>query len=173
MQCLGPRGLTLTVDHVHPSHGGAWCYIGSYGDGSKYSFRGVFHGTPSPDGIVRTVAFDGTPGHVCLETVTFAERRDTTLVTQATVYQSARDRDRVLHYNMAEDINESIDRLEELLARLVPVSWSGRALLQAIAKRARHRPPHVALGRRASVGYFHAVTITAPGVLHIQLISSA
>lgn len=42
-------------------------------------------------------------------------------MTQTTVYQPV-DRDRVLHYPMAEDINESIDRLEELLARLVPVS---------------------------------------------------
>ena len=60
--------------------------------------------------------------HVCLETVTFTEREGTILVTQNTIYQSARDRDRVLHYDMAEDIHESIERREQLLARLVPVS---------------------------------------------------
>jgi uncharacterized protein YndB with AHSA1/START domain len=122
VQWLGPYGLPLTVDHVDPRHGGTWCYIGSDADGSKYSFRGVFHDTPSPYGIVRTVEFDGMPGHVGLETVTFTERGDTTLVTHKTIYQSVQGRDRVLRYDMAEDINESIDRLEELLARLVPVS---------------------------------------------------
>lgn len=119
---LGPRGLTLTADHVDPRHGGTWRYIGSDADGGKHSFRGVFHGTPSSDGIIRTVEFDGTPGHVSLETVTFAERGGATLVTHTTVYQSVQDRDQVLRYDMAEDINESIDRLKALLSRLVAVS---------------------------------------------------
>jgi len=82
----------------------------------------VFHGTPSLDGIVRTLEFDGMPGHVCLEEVTFSERDQTTLVTQNTVYQSTQDRDQALYYDMGEDICESIERLEQLLARLVPVS---------------------------------------------------
>lgn len=55
-------------------------------------------------------------------TVTFTERGDTALVAQDTVYQSVQAHDRVLHYDVAEDINEPIDRLEELLAWLVPVS---------------------------------------------------
>lgn len=119
---LGPRGLTLTIDHIDPRHGGTWRYTGSDADGNKHFFHGVFHGTPSPDGIVRTLEFDGMPGHVCLEEVTFSERDQTTLVTQNTVYQSTQDRDQALYYDMGEDIYESIERLEQLLARLVPVS---------------------------------------------------
>ena len=122
VQWLEPRGLTLIVDYLDPRHGGPWRYTGSDADGNKYFFHGVFHGTPSPDGIVQTVEFDGMPGHVCLETVTFTERGNTTLVTQNIVYQSARDRDRALRFDMAEDINESIERLEDLLAQLVPES---------------------------------------------------
>lgn len=122
VQWLEPRGLTLIVDYLAPRHGGPWRYTGSDADGNKYFFHGVFHGTPSPDGIVQTVEFDGMPGHVCLETVTFTERGNTTLVTQNIVYQSARDRDRALRFDMAEDINESIQRLEDLLAQLVSES---------------------------------------------------
>jgi len=121
-QWLGPRGLTLTIDHIDPRHGGTWRYTGSDADGNKHFFHGVFHGTPSLDGIVRTLEFDGMPGHVCLEEVTFSERDQTTLVTQNTVYQSTQDRDQALYYDMGEDIYESIERLEQLLARLVPVS---------------------------------------------------
>ena len=121
-QWLGPRGLTVTIDHLDPRHGGTWRCIGSDADGSKYSFRGVFHGTPSPDRIVQTFEFEDMPGHVCLQTVTFTEREDTTLLTQNTIYQSVQDRDRVLRYDMAEDIHESIERLEQLLAQLIPVS---------------------------------------------------
>lgn len=122
VQWLGPRGLTLTVDHIDPRPGGTWCYIGLDAGGGRRCFRGVFHDTPSPDGIVQTVEFDGMPGHVWLDTVTFTERENTTLVARNTVYQTVQDRDRVLRCDMAEDINESMDRLEELLARLVPVS---------------------------------------------------
>lgn len=159
-QWLGPRGLFLTIDHFDPRHGGTWRYTGSAADGTMYSFRGVFHGTPSPDGIVQTIEFDGTPGHVCLDTIAFTERGDTTTVTQNTVYQSSQDRDRVLLYDMAEDISESIDRLEALLARLVPVSCPGPAPVPAIARPALMPEP-------ASPGYLHAVTIVAPAVLRI------
>jgi len=79
----------------------------------------VFHGTPFPDGIVQTFESDGLPGRVCLQTVTFAEHAGITVVTQNTVYQSAQDRDKMLRYDNAEDIHESIQRLQELLARLV------------------------------------------------------
>jgi hypothetical protein len=71
----------LAVDHLDPRHGGTWRYTGSDADGNKYFFC-VFRGTPSSDGIVQTVEFDGMPGQVCLETVIFTERGDTTLVTQ-------------------------------------------------------------------------------------------
>jgi uncharacterized protein YndB with AHSA1/START domain len=117
-QWLGPRGLTVTIDHLDPRHGGTWHCIGSDADGSKYAFRGVFHGTPSGDGIVQTVEFEEMPGHVCLQAVTFTEREGTTVLTQNTVYQSVQDRDRVLLYDNAEDIHESIERLEQLLAQL-------------------------------------------------------
>jgi hypothetical protein len=62
------------------------------------------------------------PGHVCLESIIFTEREGTTTVTQTTVYQSAQDRDRVLRYDTGEDIHESVERLEQLLAQLVPAT---------------------------------------------------
>ena len=90
-------------------------------DRRRYSFRGVFHGTPSPDGITQTFEFEDMPGHVCLETVTFAERGEVTVLTQRTVFACAADGDAALESNMAEGINESMERLDELLARLALV----------------------------------------------------
>jgi len=122
VQWLGPRELTLTIGHLDLRHGGTWRYTSSDADGNEYSFRGVFHGTPSLDGIVQTFEFEGTPCHVCLETTTFTDHGDTTALTQSTVFQSAANRDAALLSGMADGINESMDRLEELLARVVPVS---------------------------------------------------
>jgi hypothetical protein len=70
-QWLGPRGLTVIIDHVDARDRGTWRYIGSDADGGKYSF----HGATSSAGIV-----------------------------------------------LAEDIHESIERLDARLARLVPMS---------------------------------------------------
>jgi uncharacterized protein YndB with AHSA1/START domain len=121
VQWLGLPDFILKIDHFDVRHGGTWRYTTSSPTGDEYSFRGVFHGTPSPDGIIQTFEFEDMPGHVCLETITFAERGEGTLLTQATVFPSAADRDVALESNMADGINESMERLDELLARPVPV----------------------------------------------------
>jgi uncharacterized protein YndB with AHSA1/START domain len=53
VQWLGPRALNLAIDHFDLRHGGSCRYISSGADGNEYSFHGVLHGMPSPDGIVQ------------------------------------------------------------------------------------------------------------------------
>ncbi|MGH2343900.1 MAG: SRPBCC family protein [Chloroflexota bacterium] len=118
---LGPRRLTMTIDHFDPRDGGTWRYIHRDNDGNEYGFHGVFHGTPSPDGIVQTFEFEGMPGHVSLGTVTFEERNGKTLLRQNTVFQSVADRDGMVRSGMAEGVTDSMDRLDELVARQIPV----------------------------------------------------
>ena len=79
-----------------------------------------FH--PSRERIVWTFESEDFPGHVCLETITFGERGDMTVVRQNTVYQSVEDRDAAVASGMEEGIDESMERLDELLGRLVPVN---------------------------------------------------
>ncbi|HLZ21938.1 MAG TPA: SRPBCC family protein [Ktedonobacterales bacterium] len=123
VQWLGPRRLTMSVDHFDVRDGGTWRYIHRGADGTEAAFHGVFHGTPSLDGgIVQTFEFEGAPGHVSLETVTFEEHAGGTLVRTNDVFQSVEDRDAMLQSGMQEGINESMERLDELLARLAPVS---------------------------------------------------
>ncbi len=110
VQWLGPRDLTLTVERLEARDGGRWRFIHQGADGNVYGFHGVFHGAPSPDGIVRTFEFEGAPGHVSLETVTFEDRGGTTLLRQGAVLQSGMER----------GVNEAMERLDELIARLAP-----------------------------------------------------
>ena len=121
VQWLGSRDFILVIDHFDVRHGGTWRYRSLGPTGDEYSFRSVFHGTPSPDGITQTFEFEDMPGHVCLETVTFAERGEVALLTQRTVFACAADGDAALESNVAEGINESMERLDALLARLAPV----------------------------------------------------
>jgi uncharacterized protein YndB with AHSA1/START domain len=122
VQWLGPRRLTMTIDRHEAHDGGTWRFIHRDADGNEFGFHGVFHGTPSPEGVVRTFEFEGAPRHVSLETLTFEERGGRTLVRTNAVFQSIEDRDAALQSGMEEGVNESMERLDELVARLAPVS---------------------------------------------------
>jgi uncharacterized protein YndB with AHSA1/START domain len=69
---------------------------------------------------VRTVEFEGAPGHVSLETLTFEDQDGTTLLRQSGVFQSVADRDAALQSGMERGVNEGMERLDELVARLAP-----------------------------------------------------
>ena len=70
--------------------------------------------------MVRTFEFEGVPGHVSLETATFEERGGKTLLRVNAVYQSVEDRDGMVQSGMESGLNEGMERLDELLARLAP-----------------------------------------------------
>ena len=117
-QWLGPRNYAMTIDRFEARDGGTWRYVHSDDQGNTFGFHGVFHGTPSLDGIVQTFEFEGWPGHVSLETLTFEPQDGTTLVRTHSVYQSVADRDAMIESGMEQGLNEGYDRLDELIATL-------------------------------------------------------
>ena len=114
---LGPRDLTLTIDQYEVRNGGTWRYVNTDAEGNTYGFHGVFHGDPSPDAIVQTLEFEGAPGHVCLQTVTLAERDGKTLLRAVSAFQSVQDRDAMVASGMERGVHDSHERLAELLGR--------------------------------------------------------
>ncbi len=119
LQWLGPRRMTMTIDYFDVRDAGRWRYTHRDTDGSEAGFHGIFHGTPSPQsGIVQTFEFEGAPGHVSLETLTLEERGGKTLVCTNDVFQSVEDRDAAIESGMEDGLNESMERLDEVLARL-------------------------------------------------------
>ncbi len=120
VQWLGPRDLTMTVDHLDARHGGTWRFVHRHADGTEYGFCGVFHGTPSPDGIVQTWEDETAPGRVSLQTLTFEPRDDLTLLRTNAVFQSVADRDRLIESGMEVGLDEGYGRLDELVTRLIP-----------------------------------------------------
>lgn len=118
VQWLGPRRLTMHVDRFEARDGGTWRYVHRDADGSEYGFHGVFHGTPSLDGMVQTFEFEGAPGHVSLETLIFDDLGGRTRVRNVSVYQSVEDRDAMVESGMESGLNEGYERLDELLGLL-------------------------------------------------------
>jgi uncharacterized protein YndB with AHSA1/START domain len=71
----------------------------------------------APERLVYTFEFEGMPGHVLLETVTFEEQDGKTKLTDVSVFQSIEDRDGMISAGMEEGAVESMDRFAELLAK--------------------------------------------------------
>ena len=117
-QWLGPRDLTMRVDHYETRDGGRWRYVHTDADGSEHGFHGVFHGTPSPDGVVQTFEYEGVPGHVKLDTTTLEQRGGRTLVRTVSSFQSVEDRDGMVASGMERGVRDSDERLADLLAKL-------------------------------------------------------
>ena len=118
VQWLGPRRLTMIVDEYDARDGGRWRYIHRDVDGTEYGFHGVFHGTPSVEGMTQTFEFDGAPGHVSLDSMTFEERDGRTIVRSHSVFQSVEDRDAMVEAGMETGIVEGFERLDEVLATM-------------------------------------------------------
>jgi uncharacterized protein YndB with AHSA1/START domain len=122
VQWLGPRRLTMVIDRYDVKDGGKWRYIHRDQDGTEFGFHGVFHGTPSPDGMVQTFEFEGAPGHVSLDQITFEARNGRTVLHGHSVFQSVQARDAMVQSGMEGGLSEAYERLDELIPKLVPVS---------------------------------------------------
>ena len=120
-QWLGPRRLTTIFEKFEPWNGGSYRFINEDEKGNKFAFHGIYHEVLAPERIIGTFEFDGLPekGHVSLEVTTFEglPGSRTKLITQD-VFLSVADRDGMLQSGMEEGVNDSYDRLEELLARI-------------------------------------------------------
>ena len=119
VQWLGPRKYTMTVERYELRDGGTWRYVDADDAGNLFGFHGVFHGTPSLEGIVQTFEFEGAPGHVSMDTVAFQEQDGRTTVRTNSVFQSVEARDAMVEAGMAGGMSEGYERLDELLAKLV------------------------------------------------------
>jgi uncharacterized protein YndB with AHSA1/START domain len=115
VQWLGPRGYEMELIEWNGETGGRWQYTHRDPEGNSYGFSGVFHSV-TDDELVQTFEFDGWPGHVSLESVTFEDLGDgRTRIRNHSAYQSVEDRDGMVESGMERGINEGYERLDELL----------------------------------------------------------
>lgn len=121
-QWLGPRGLKMNVEKWEIRDGGAWRYVQTDQDGTEYAFHGVFHGPQTPEQMIQTFEWEGMPGHVSFSALALEERDGKTLAKTHVVFMSVEDRDGMVASGMEQGITEGYERLDELVARLVPTA---------------------------------------------------
>jgi uncharacterized protein YndB with AHSA1/START domain len=114
----GPRGTTTVVDVMDVRAGGSWRFVSRDADGREDAFRGTYREVTPPDRIVQTFEWEGMPGHVSVETAVFEDLGDRTRVVTTTTFHTTEERDGMLGSGMEKGMNETYQRLDELLARL-------------------------------------------------------
>jgi uncharacterized protein YndB with AHSA1/START domain len=121
-QWWGPSRYTTTVERLEARDGGRWRFRQADDDGNEFAFHGVFHGSPSVDGITQTFEYEGMPGHISLETALFEDvGGGKTLVRQHSAFQSVADRDGMVEAGMEDGVVEGNERLDQLFRRLSAV----------------------------------------------------
>jgi uncharacterized protein YndB with AHSA1/START domain len=120
-QWWGPRYLSTQVDKMDVRPGGQWRFINRDAEGKEYAFHGVYHEILAPERIIDTFEFEGLPetGHVTLETMKLEKLPGgRTKLTVQSVFQSVADRDGMLQSAMQEGVDDTYDRLAELLKKM-------------------------------------------------------
>ena len=120
-QWWGPRGYATKVDQWDLRPGGAWRIVQHGPDGREHGFRGTFHEVLPEERLVWTFEYEGMPGHVHTEAMTFeAVRRGQTRLTVRAVYANQADRDGMVNAGMEWGLRQSHERLDEMLG----AGWS-------------------------------------------------
>jgi uncharacterized protein YndB with AHSA1/START domain len=113
----GPRGTTTIVDRMEVEAGGAWRFVMKDPDGGETGFRGTYREVTPPERIVQTFEWEGMPGHVSVDTATFEDLGDRTRVVSHSIFHTPEERDGMLASGMEGGMNETFERLDELLER--------------------------------------------------------
>jgi uncharacterized protein YndB with AHSA1/START domain len=112
----GPRGMTTIVEEMDPERGGRWCFLMRDADGGETRFRGTYREVTPPERIVQTFEWSGMPGHVSVETATLEDLGEQTRVVSVSIFHLTEERDGMLDSGMERGMNETYERLDEVLA---------------------------------------------------------
>lgn len=112
----GPARYATTVDVMETRHGGRWRFVQRDDEGNEHAFRGIFHEVIDDERITWTFEYEGAPGHIALETVTFEPEGDGTRLTAKSVHQSVIARDAMLQTGAESGMRETMERLTAVIS---------------------------------------------------------
>jgi uncharacterized protein YndB with AHSA1/START domain len=118
-QWLGPRRLTMRVEHYDIRRGGSYRYVHVDTDGTEYGFWGAVHDVRPNELISQTFGFDGSPDDASFDKATFEDLGDgRTRLRVVSVVHDVAARDAFLRSGMEIGLREGYERLDDLLDSL-------------------------------------------------------
>jgi uncharacterized protein YndB with AHSA1/START domain len=114
----GPRKYEVISADYDFRPGGKWRIVHRGPDGEEYGFRGEFREIVPPERIAWTFEFEGAPGQIAVETLTFTEEGGKTRITAISDSGSKEARDAMLESGMEAGAAETYERLDEYLETL-------------------------------------------------------
>lgn len=115
-QWWGPHGSTTRVDELDLKPGGRWQFAATNPDGSEIVFRGVFREVLEPERVAWTFEWDGMPGHVSVDVVSFEDLGDRTRAVSVSYFHRPEELEGMIESGMEKGMNETYERLDQLLA---------------------------------------------------------
>jgi uncharacterized protein YndB with AHSA1/START domain len=116
-QWWGPRDTETIVDRMDVRTGGDWRFI-HRSAGSETAFRGTFREVTPPERIAWTFEWSGMPGYVSVDITEFDDLGDRTRVRTRSLFHLPEERDGMLEAGMESGLQESYERLDEVVERL-------------------------------------------------------
>jgi uncharacterized protein YndB with AHSA1/START domain len=97
--------------------GGKWRFVEHSPEGD-WAFRGEIREIVPQQLIVQTFEFEGMPGHIAVERLTFEEKDGTTVLTTTSTFANREDRDGMVQSGMEVGANDSYRALDAYLKTL-------------------------------------------------------
>ena len=111
------RGNRVVIERMEVERGGHWRFVEHAADG-VHGFEGRYREVTPTERIVHTFEWDGMPGYVIVETITFeALSGGSTRVVNLSLFHTTEERDGMLNSGMEGGLDESYAALDRLLAR--------------------------------------------------------
>lgn len=111
----GLRALRMSECLIELRVGGSWRWVLEASDGQLIAFSGVFKEIDPPHRLTRTELLEAMPGTNYEVTLEFDADGDSTWLTSRMVYQTKAHRDGHLQSGMEGGMNETYERLDEVL----------------------------------------------------------
>lgn len=111
----GPEWCPLLSADIDLRVGGTWRYIARMEDGNELAWSGEYREIEAPHSITSTECFEGFPDAVSLNTMTLTETDGVTTLQTLVRHQSQEFRDGHLNSGMEGGMQQTFDRLDQLL----------------------------------------------------------
>ena len=93
-----------------------WRFIHTEPEGKQHIFNGVYKEIDEPNKLVYTFEYEGAPGHILVETVTFEPQADgQTKLTSSAHFENIGDLEGMVAMDMESGSVEGQERLAELV----------------------------------------------------------